>query len=256
MATFLKTTESYHPGARTLARDYLVSPEIFEEEQERIFRRGWLCIGRAADLPEPGSYRLIDVAGESIIVLRDRSDVPRAFYNTCRHRGARLLCEPAEGMLSGSIQCPYHAWTYALDGQLIGAPHMKDVEGFDRSDYPLHGAAIDMWEGFAFVNLGPAPQPLRESLGPLVGRFTRFNLPLLRRAMTIEYDVHANWKIVFQNYNECLHCPVIHPELNGRTPYDSGANDLVDGPFLGGSMELGAGFTSMTMSGNLCAVPV
>ena len=111
--SFLKTVESYRQGARTLPGRYYTAPEVFAEEQERIFARHWICIGRDATLATPGDYFVVQIAGESIIVLRDQSGERRAYYNVCRHRGTRL-CEAPTGHLSETIQCPYHAWTYAL----------------------------------------------------------------------------------------------------------------------------------------------
>ena len=131
MATFLKTTESYRQGARTLPGRYYTAPEVLAEEHERIFRRRWICVGRGESIATSGDYILAEIAGESIIVLRDQAGERHAFYNVCRHRGTRL-CEAPSGRLSETIQCPYHAWTYALDGRLIGAPHMHEVEGFAR----------------------------------------------------------------------------------------------------------------------------
>lgn len=255
MTLFHKTVESFQAGARTLPGRYYTSPEVFEDERERLARTQWFCVGRVAQLEEPGSYFLREICGESIIVLRDRRGTIRAFYNVCRHRGTRI-CEQEEGRLSETMQCPYHAWTYATDGRLVGAPHMNETPGFDRADYPLHPAAIDSWEGFLFVNLAEAPEPLAVRFAPLLGRFRRFNLPLLRMAHRLEYEVHANWKLVFQNYSECLHCPTIHPELSARLPYTSGANDLTEGPFLGGYMLITAPHQSATMTGRACAIPL
>ena len=137
--TFLKTVDSYRQGARTLPGRYYTSPDVFAEERERIFARHWACVGRAAALAAPGDYVVVSIAGESIIVLRDQSGEIRAYYNVCRHRGTRL-CEATSGRLSETIQCPYHAWTYDLDGDLIGAPHMEGTSGFRREDFPLHAA--------------------------------------------------------------------------------------------------------------------
>ena len=255
MSTFLKTTESYRQGARTLPGRYYTAPEVLAEEQDRIFGHRWICIGRDNALAAPGDYLVVEVAGESIIVLRDQSGERRAFYNVCRHRGTRL-CEAERGRLSETIQCPYHAWTYALDGRLIGAPHMHEVEGFDKKAYPLHTVGLAEWEGFLFVNLDAAAEPLASTFAPLAGRFARYNLPALRTVRRIEYDVRANWKLILQNYNERLHCPTIHPELSNKLPYTSGANDLIEGPFLGGYMEIKAPNESATMTGRACAIPL
>ena len=255
MTTFLKTTDAYKQGARTLAGRYYTTPEILSEEAERIFRRQWICVGRAAAIANPGDYVVVEIAGESIIVLQDQSGERRAFYNVCRHRGTRL-CEATHGKVSETIQCPYHAWTYALDGRLIGAPHMNEVAGFDKKEYPLHGVALAEWEGFLFVNLARDAKPLAEAFAPLVGRVAPYNLPNLRTVRRIAYDVHANWKLILQNYNECLHCPTIHPELSTKLPYTSGANDLIHGPFLGGYMEIKAPNESATMTGRACGLPL
>ncbi|HET6617846.1 MAG TPA: aromatic ring-hydroxylating dioxygenase subunit alpha [Gemmatimonadota bacterium] len=253
--TFLETKESYRQGARTLPGRYYTAPEIFAAEGERIFRRSWSCAWREDELACRGEYFLVSTAGEELIVVRGDDDAPRAFYNVCRHRGTRL-CEAERGQLSRSIQCPYHAWTYALDGRLIGAPDMDQVEGFDRKDYPLHQAALASWGGFLFVNLEDDPEPFDVAFAPLLERFARFNLASLRAWRRVEYDVRANWKLLFQNYSECLHCPVIHPRLSQLTPFRTGQNDLVEGPYLGGYMVLAEKGGSMTMSGRSCALPV
>jgi glycine betaine catabolism A len=252
---FLKTTQIAIDGAKTLPRRYYVDPGIFAEEHERIFVRRWLCVGREDRISSPGDYFLQPVGKESIIVLRDRAGVVRAYYNVCRHRGTRL-CEEHSGRFSETIQCPYHAWTYALDGRLIGAPSSGDIEGFSKSDYPLHNVAIQSWEGFLFINLDRDPEPFTKSFERLLGRFTRFNLPNLAVARTIEYEVRANWKLLFQNYSECYHCGPVHPPLARLTPPTSGENDLTDGPFTGGFMVINEGSESLTMSGRSCGLMV
>ncbi len=253
--TFVETTRTYRQGARTLPGRYYTAPEVFAGEAERIFRRSWLCAGRDEEIARPGDYFLLSAAGESVIVVRDEEGTAHALYNVCRHRGTRL-CEEERGKLARSIQCPYHAWTYGLDGRLIGAPDMDGVEGFERADYPLHRAALASWGGFLFVSLAEEPEPFEEAFAPLLDRFMRFNLPALRAWRRIEYDVRANWKLVFQNYSECLHCPVIHPRLSKLTPFRTGQNDLVEGPFLGGFMVLADKGGSMTLSGRSCAPTV
>src|SRR3984893_8273811 len=148
---FRKTAETFAAGAKTLDQKYFVSPEIFAEEQEKIFSTRWMLVGHQSQIAKPGDYLVQKVAGESLIVVRDQRSAIRAFYNVCRHRGTRLK-EDACGHAS-AIQCPYHAWTYGLDGKLIGAPHMDDVPGFDKADYSLHAVNLALWEGFIFVNL-------------------------------------------------------------------------------------------------------
>ena len=250
---FRKTTETFVSGAKTLPQRYFVSSEIFEEEQAKIFSKQWVLVGHQSQVANPGDYLVQEVAGESLIVVRDKGGALHGFYNVCRHRGTRL-CEESRGHVA-AIQCPYHAWTYALDGRLIGAPHMDDVPGFEKADYSLHPVNLASWEGFIFVNLERNPPPLEKVFAPLHGKFSHWNLPHLRSAKRIEYDVHANWKLIFQNYSECYHCPGVHPMLSKVSPYDSAENDLVEGPFLGGFMSITKG-ASLTMSGNACALPV
>jgi glycine betaine catabolism A len=251
MATFHRTVESFRQGARTLPREYYTDPALLTEERERIHARHWNCVGRASDFARPGEYRVREIAGESLILVRDRGGELHAFFNICRHRGTQL-CREASGQLSETIQCPYHAWTYGLDGRLVGAPHMHEVEGFDKKDYPLHEAAIAEWEGFVFVNVARDPEPFERWFAPMIGRLSRFDLSSLKARHRVRYEVQANWKLVFQNYSECLHCPMIHPELNAVLPYTSGANDLTTGPFLGGYMEIRQPNESATMSGRAC----
>jgi len=252
MPTFRKTAETFTAGARTLPQRYFVSPDVFALEQERIFSTQWLCAGHQTQLVKPGDYLTQEMAGESLILLRDQRGEVRGFYNVCRHRGTRL-CEDKHGHFQ-AIQCPYHAWTYSLDGRLVGAPHMDKVDGFDKAEHSLHAVRLALWEGFIFVNLAPSPTPLEKVFAPLAGKFTHWNLPNLRSARQIEYDVRANWKLIFENYSECYHCPLVHPTLSKLTPYDAAENDLFEGPFLGGFMPITKG--SLTMSGNACALPV
>jgi Rieske 2Fe-2S family protein len=251
MMDFQPTTSSYQQGARTLPGECYTSAEILAVERERIFARSWNCVGRASRIERPGDYFLCDVAGESILVVRDSQGVARAFFNICRHRGTRICREPT-GRFGETIQCAYHAWTYGTDGRLVGAPHMHEVEGFDKSEYPLHAAALAEWEGFLFVSVAREPSPFEASWAPMRGRLSRFGLPRLQVGHRVVYDVGANWKLVFQNYSECLHCPTIHPKLATVLPYQSGANDLTEGPFLGGYMEIRAPNESATMSGRAC----
>ena len=249
--TFHRTVESHQAGALTMPRERYTSDAILRDERERIFTRSWNCVGRSSRLMKPGDFIVRSVAGESIIVLRDRGGELRAFFNVCRHRGTQI-CNVTSGQFSETIQCPYHAWTYSTDGRLIGAPHMQDVDGFDKRDYPLHSAGVAEWEGFVFVNIADDPVPFEHAFAPMLRRLERFHLADLVVGHSVEYDVHANWKLVFQNYSECLHCPMIHPELSTVLPYQSGANDLIEGPFLGGFMEITTPIESATLSGRAC----
>jgi Rieske 2Fe-2S family protein len=262
--TVHRKTESFRSHPVSLPQKYFVSPEIFAKERAGIFSKEWLFVGHQSQIAKPGDYFVIEVAAppsqhgygvtrESLIVVRDQKSDIRGFYNVCRHRGTRLK-EDACGH-SSTIQCPYHAWTYALDGRLVGAPHMDEVPGFDKADYPLHRVKLGLWEGFIFVNLVPKRDgylSLEEWFAPLAGKFSHWNMSILRPAKRIEYDVKANWKLMFENYSECYHCPGVHPQLQKVSPYDSAENDLREGPFLGGFMKINPG-KSLTISGNACA---
>src|SRR6266496_1876119 len=266
--TFRKTAETFQADAKALPQRYFISPDVFAEEQEKIFSRQWVLVGHQSRIAHAGDYFLSKVANSSLIVIRDKRGEIRGFYNVCRHRGSRLI-ENTNGQLSGAIQCPYHAWTYGLDGRLLGAPHMDDVPGFNKGDYPLHAVNVALWEGFIFVNLvnsGALTSILSQREGrkqdgfvsledwfaSLKGKFSHWNMSILQPAKRIEYDVRANWKLMFENYSECYHCPGVHPQLQKISPYDSAENDLTEGPFLGGFMRIAKG-RSLTMSGNACA---
>jgi len=253
--TFVHSTLIPIHGAMTLPREYYASSEIHAEELARIFMDRWLCVGRASELAAPGDYVVRQLGTAGVIILRDSAGLVRGFHNTCRHRGTRL-CEVPAGNLGGRIVCPYHSWTYALDGRLIGAPSTAGMEHFDRGEWPLHAVHVAEWEGFIFMNLSAQPQPFEEAFAPVLGKFERFNLPALRSARRIDYDVQSNWKLLFQNYSECYHCTPVHPALVKLTPATSGENDLFEGPFLGGFMVINEDAGSMTMSGRACGLPV
>ena len=167
--------------AWTLPRRYYASEEVFGSEVERIFYAGWVCVGRAEQIARPGDYFLAQLIGESIIVVRDRDGQAHAFFNVCRHRGTRM-CTEETGQFAGSIQCPYHAWTYGLDGQLLAARHMQETPGFAKRDYPLHAIALAEWEGFLFLNLAPDPEPFERAFAPLIDKFPAWHIAHLRRA--------------------------------------------------------------------------
>ena len=200
--------------------DY-TSEAVYAEERERMWFDRWICIGRAEEVPEPGDYLVRDLAGESIIVTRNRSGEIRAFYNVCAHRGTKLLDDsPACGHVSKVFKCPYHSWSYDLDGRLVGTPNVDEDEGFDRSLYPLHGIAAEAYAGFLFVNLSESRTPLFDALAGVesITNFERYRMDELRVGRRLVYEVAANWKIIVENFNECLHCPTIHPELVSVIP--------------------------------------
>lgn len=238
-------------GATTLPARFYTSPRLFERELDLFFRSNWVLAGRAEEIPRKGDFFLRDLAGDSIIVTRagEQDASVRAFYNVCRHRGTRL-CTEAAGHFAGSIQCPYHSWTYDLSGQLIGAPHMDGTDGFDRAGIRLNTIAAEVWDGFIFVNLSEASDPLADYLGALPGKFAAWDMGRLRRGARIVYDIAANWKLIIQNFNECLHCPNVHPALNRLSHYMSGENEPLRRTYMGGRMDLRPGIVTMSMDGS------
>jgi Rieske 2Fe-2S family protein len=230
-------------------RDYH-DQRVWEVERETVFARSWFCVGREEELPSPGDYVARDVAGEGIIAVRGKDGRIRAFYNVCRHRGT-VLCDEGPGNTKGAFVCPYHNWAYDLEGNLAGTPNVRAGEDFDRSAYPLRSVACDEWEGFLFVHLGSEPRPLLDQLagepdGPL--GYERYRVGELRVAHRIEYEVAANWKLIHDNYNECLHCPSVHPELSQIVPmFRKGMVFDPDRPDLGAT--LADGLTTFTMTG-------
>ncbi len=208
---------------RTLPREAYLSPETFAREQERILCREWVCVGREEELAAAGDYIVKDVAGESILLVRARDGGLRAHYNVCRHRGSRLLPECGSGRFSGGIRCPYHSWTYTLEGDLRTAPFLDEADGLARAELSLHPVGVDTWGGFVFVQLTPDDavargHTLAAQLGPVPERLRRYPLAELRVARRISYEVQANWKVLLENYNECYHCGPVHPELCRLVP--------------------------------------
>jgi Rieske 2Fe-2S family protein len=208
----------------TLAGLYYIDPGILTTEFEHIFEQEWYYAGRADEIPAPGRFIRRRVGRETVIVVRGRDQVIRGFLNVCRHRGAQL-CLTDSGEVGKTIRCPYHAWTYALDGQLVAAPNWRALDGTDRDRYRLHEVHVATWEGLIWVSLAPQPGPLEDQLRPQIqdrlgdyGKFQRYRLGELTVGARAEYDVAANWKLIFENFQECYHCHHIHPELVAAIP--------------------------------------
>jgi Rieske 2Fe-2S family protein len=231
----------------TLPARYFTDPELFRAEMERFYFRTWICVGRGDHIPNAGDYFLRDAAGESIIITRDAAGGVRAFFNVCRHRGTRM-CTAPQGAFAGRISCPYHGWAYGLDGSLLGAPHM-DESSFSREDYPLRAVHAGVWDGHIFINFDESPQPLSTQLAGLSEKFAPWGMHELRLHRRIVYDVKANWKLIVLNYNECLHCPVVHPAINKLTSYLSADNEAPEPGYIGGAMRLRAGVDTMSTEG-------
>lgn len=243
--------------ALTLPARFYTDPALFAREQEVFFRGMWMSVCRIEDISAAGSYKVCDVAGDSILIVNSGSRVHgstgspeiSAFYNVCRHRGT-TLCTESLGQLHGSIQCPYHAWTYGYDGALLGAPHMDGTPGFDKSDFPLKRVGAGVWDGFVWVNTSNGGPSLEEQLADLPRKFAPWRIGELRRGGRLDYDIPANWKLIFQNFSECLHCPNLHPVLNKLSHYLSGENEPLQPTYMGGRMDLAPGVETMSMDGS------
>jgi Rieske 2Fe-2S family protein len=228
-------------------RDY-TSPEVYDVERERVFAAGWVCVGREEHVPGPGDYVARELLGEPVFLIRDRDGRVRAFANACRHRGTRLL--DGSGSVRGAIKCPYHAWTYGSDGALLAAPNVRESDGLVREEFGLWEIRLETYDGFVFANLDGRAETLRSQLermpdSPIA--LERYRVGELRVGATRVYDVAANWKIVVENYHECLHCPTVHPELVKLVPLYRRGEVEEDGQMLGNSM--GHGLTSFTATG-------
>jgi Rieske 2Fe-2S family protein len=208
----------------TLAGAYYTDPGILTAEFEHIFEHEWYYAGRADEIGVPGRFIRRRVGRETVVLVRGRDQVIRGFLNVCRHRGAQL-CLTDSGEVGKTIRCPYHAWTYGLDGELVAAPNWRALDGIDRGRYRLHQVHVATWEGLIWVSLARQPVPLEDHLRPQIearlgdyGKFRRYRLGELAVGARAEYEVAANWKLIYENFQECYHCHHIHPELVTTIP--------------------------------------
>ncbi len=249
MSSYVNTRPELSTGITTLPAKYYTDPGHFAAEMERIYFDMWLCAGRTEQIPEAGSYFVRRIGNASVIILRDADGNVHAHHNVCRHRGT-MLCGDTEGRFAGRIQCQYHAWTYGLDGGLINAPHMDKVQGFREADYPLRKVAVDTWDGHIFINLSERPTPFADHVVGLPAKFRPWGMEDLRLVERKVYPLKANWKLIIQNYSECLHCPIVHPLLQKQSHYMSGDNEPAQPTYLGGRMELREGIKTLSMDGS------
>ncbi|KKS92798.1 MAG: Rieske (2Fe-2S) domain protein [Candidatus Collierbacteria bacterium GW2011_GWC2_43_12] len=240
--------------AKTLPGEYYTEESVLKVEKVKIFDNFWTCVGHVSSIPNAGEYFLVDWQKTNLIVLRTVKNKILAFHNSCRHRGTRL-CSTQDGSLGKTIVCKYHGWNYRLDGRLNGAPGMERDDGFDFRENGLILVPVHVWEGFIFVSLAQNPPVFSKTYAPILHRFEQWKVGGLQRVFKERYLVKANWKLIIQNFSECLHCPTAHHRLNRLIKYTSSENDLAEGPFLGGFMKIING-ESVTTTGRMCALPV
>jgi Rieske 2Fe-2S family protein len=197
---------------------FYYDPGQYERELQALWYRNWIYLCRAGTLAEKRSFRTFAIGSQSILVLRDELGTLRAFHNTCRHRGS-ALCAEKEGQFRGKhITCPYHGWTYDLQGRLAIVPALGMADDFDRRNFPLYDVAVMEWGGFVFVNLSGARTTLEDALRPNSQRLANWPLATLEIGHVFRKTVACNWKVFWENFSECYHCPGIHPELSSLVP--------------------------------------
>jgi glycine betaine catabolism A len=237
-----------------LPREAYTSERVLAFELERFFTGSWVCVGRDEELAA-GGQRAVRVGGTGVLLVRGADGRLRAFANVCRHRGHELLPAGATATRR-SILCPYHAWTYDLDGSLRQAPGFRDLAGFVPAQHGLVELPVTSWHGFAFVNgSGDAP-PFAEHVGALGELVAPYRPERLLALASHTYELAANWKVVLENYHECYHCPLIHPELCRVSPPDSGSNFDLPGAWVGGDMDLRDHAATMSLDGHSGGVPM
>jgi Rieske 2Fe-2S family protein len=234
----LSTPDNKIPGYNGLTEhteglpaDAYFEPRHYERELQRIWYRNWIYVGRSSDVAAARSFSTFELGDQRVLLLRDDAGVLQGFHNTCRHRGAALCKESAGVLRSGAIICPYHAWTYSLQGELLRTSSKRNASGFDVADYPLYKIGVTEWRGFIFVALTENPPPLDKLFDLPLTRLDAWPLSELIVGHVLLKTIHSNWKIFWENYNECLHCPGVHPQLSSLVPiYGRGLLEERDDP--------------------------
>ena len=258
LRSVVRTREGAVP--RMLPAAAYTSEEVLDWERRHLFAGTWTCLGRLEELLPEGVTQRAAAVGDVPVLLVRSGETVRSFANTCRHRGHELL---PEGETSGrsSVLCPYHAWTYRLDGTLQAAPGFREQDGFTPPEHGLVELPVTVWSGWVFGHgraaLGdPAVVPFPDHLGDLASLLDPYDVASLALADRHTYEVAANWKVVAENYHECYHCPLIHPELCQVSPPTSGDNYDLPGAWVGGSMVLRDGMTTMSLTGESGGHPI
>ena len=204
--------------AAALPAGWYHDPAQYATELENIFYRNWLYLCHASTFRNIGDFRQFTIGNRRVLLVRSAADTVSGYYNACRHRGA-LLCRERAGRLSGRlIVCPYHQWSYALDGTLVATSSQAEPAGFDRSGFSLLPVRVRVWRGGVFVSLAKDPPDISESFARGGDRISNWPMESLVVGHLWTKTVRCNWKLFWENFNECLHCPNIHPELCDLVP--------------------------------------
>jgi phenylpropionate dioxygenase-like ring-hydroxylating dioxygenase large terminal subunit len=203
-----------HPPGHALARDFYTDPAIFEHDMERMLLRHWFCAGHVSSIPRAGDFLVVDLGPESVIIVRNSAGEVRALLNVCRHRGSRLCAGRTGKAQSARLTCPYHAWTYDLDGHLLAARQMPDA--FRREDFSLKSLPVRLMEGLIFTTFAKDPLDLGAAADALARSAGVHGWATAKVAHREMYSISANWKLAIENYMECYHCAPAHPEFSKR----------------------------------------
>ena len=239
-----------------LPAEAYASPDVLAWERRHFFAASWVCLGRVEAVFPQGRTQVATTVGDVGVLLSvGGAGEVAAFANTCRHRGHELL---PDGGTSGkrAVVCPYHAWSYDLSGALIAAPGFREVASFDPAAHGLVRLPAEVWHGWVFVNALGTAAPFAAHVGGLEGLVAPYAPERLVLGATHEYVVAANWKVITENYHECYHCPLIHPELCEVSPPASGSNFDLPGVWVGGTMDLRDGADTMSLTGRSDGVPI
>ena len=238
-------------SSRMLPREAYVDPEVFEWEQRNIFS-GWHCVGHASDLDGVGAQRAVGSGANGILLVRDEDEVVRAFANVCRHRGHELLACGASIKRRGVV-CPYHSWSFKLNGELRKAPGFDDL---NTAEFGLTELRLVDWHGWLFVDPSGRDSDFAEHVAgteEVISPYRPEDLTIVARH---SYELATNWKVIAENYQECYHCSTIHPELSRISPPTSGDNVELSGDWMGGSMFLIDEAETMSLSGRSGGVAI
>ena len=248
-----------------LPADAYFDPSQYARELQRIWYRNWVYVGRSSDVALPRAFRTFELGDQRILLVRDERGVVHGFHNTCRHRGAALCREPLGQLRTGTLICPYHAWVYNLQGDLLRTSSKAHASGFDVADFPLDRISVNEWQGFLFVALTDKPPAFDKIFDLPLNRFDAWPLKELVVGHVLLKTIQSNWKVFWENYNECLHCPGVHPQLSQLVPiYGRGLLEERDDPqwrahaadndpkFKGG---LRSGAATWSANGKITGVP-